>query len=117
MPWRHLPPASRSPRREQNCAGRNRALIFTFDLLWRTYGEDATILAMARHRSSRANEAVLSADELDELQQQLDALDGPAVEEFYRTAHHRCTLQPKWLPSPRAVQELVQAWKRLRKGR
>jgi hypothetical protein len=73
--------------------------------------------AVGRPRQKRAEENVLSQPELKELQQWLAGLSTSAVEEFYRTAHHRCTLQPHWLPSPRALQELVQAWKRLRQGR
>jgi hypothetical protein len=71
---------------------------------------------MAR-RPKRTNDDVLNRDELNELQQRLAHLSEPAVEDFYRNAHHKCSLQPRWLPSPRSIQELVQAWKLLRKWR
>jgi hypothetical protein len=71
---------------------------------------------MARRPLSQ-NEEVLSRTELYELQQRLAHLSVPAVEEFYRGAHARCSLQPHSLPSPRTIQELVQAWKLLRKWR
>ena len=70
---------------------------------------------MARRRERE--EDVLSSDELTELQGQLAHLTQPAVEDFYRHAHHKCSSQPYRLPSPRSIQELVQAWKLLRKWR
>lgn len=71
---------------------------------------------MAR-RPEGKKEDVLTREELNALVHRLAHLSIPAVEEFYRSAHHRCSLQPRWLPSPRSVQELVQAWKLLRKWR
>lgn len=71
---------------------------------------------MARRPQSQ-KEDVLSRAELYELQQRLAHLSVPAVEEFYRSAHGRCSLQPYSLPSPRTIQELVQTWKLLRKWR
>ncbi len=68
-------------------------------------------------RPEGKKEDVLTREELKELQQRLSHLSTPAVEEFYRSVHHRCSLQPRWLPSPRSIQELVQAWKLLRKWR
>lgn len=60
---------------------------------------------------------VLTREELKSLQQKLAGLSVLEVEAFYRSAHHRCTLQPVALPSPQSIQELVQAWKVLRKRR
>jgi hypothetical protein len=71
---------------------------------------------MARRPQSK-NEDMLSRAELHELQHRLSHLSAPAVEEFYRSAHARCSLQPYSLASPRSIQELVQAWKLLRKWR
>ncbi|HKW16578.1 MAG TPA: hypothetical protein VJO35_03620 [Terriglobales bacterium] len=51
------------------------------------------------------------------LQQKLANSGVLEIEAFYRSAHHRCTLQPAWLPSPQSIQELVQAWKVLRRRR
>lgn len=69
---------------------------------------------MARRRTYD-EQPVLSREELRALQQKLANANVLEIEAFYRTAHHRCILQPVALPSPRAVQELVQAWKVLRK--
>jgi hypothetical protein len=68
-------------------------------------------------RPQAKQEDVLTRDELRELQQRLAHLSVPAVEEFYRRAHARCSLQPYSLPSPHTIRELVQAWKLLRKWR
>jgi hypothetical protein len=85
------------------------------------FGEEkANILSydfMSRRRSETKKEDVLSQEELKALHNRLSQEDTAAVESFYRSAHHRCALQPWWLPPPRAIQELVQAWKILRKGR
>jgi hypothetical protein len=40
-----------------------------------------------------------------------------AVENFYRSAHMVCRIGPGLFPSARAIQELVQAWKQMRKWR
>lgn len=72
--------------------------------------------AMARH--DRHDEPpLLNREELKALQQKLANSGLLDIEAFYRSAHHRCTLQPVALPSPQSVQELVQAWKVLRKRR
>lgn len=71
---------------------------------------------MARRPEGKKDD-VLTREDLKELEHRLAGWSVPDVEGFYRSAHHRCSLQPRWLPSPRAIQELVQAWKRLRKGR
>ncbi|HZQ20418.1 MAG TPA: hypothetical protein VFA90_17120 [Terriglobales bacterium] len=60
---------------------------------------------------------VMTRGELKALQQKLANSSVLDVEAFYRSAHHRCSLQPVALPSPQAIQELVQAWKVLRKRR
>jgi hypothetical protein len=43
------------------------------------------------------------------------SLDG--LERVYREAHERCVLQPRRIPSAMRMQELVTAWKLLRKWR
>jgi hypothetical protein len=68
-------------------------------------------------RRPEREDDVLSRADLKDLQQRLAHLSEPTVEDFYRSAHHKCSLQPRWLPSPRCLQELVQAWKLLRKWR
>jgi len=69
---------------------------------------------MARHHRND-EPPVLSREDLKALQQRLANSSLLEVEAFYRSAHHRCTLQPVALPSPQSIQELVQAWKVLRK--
>jgi hypothetical protein len=59
----------------------------------------------------------LTAKELKDLQYRLAHLSDSHVEDFYITAHRECCLHGKGLPSPRAIQQLVQAWKQLRKWR
>jgi hypothetical protein len=39
------------------------------------------------------------------------------VEDFYRESHRECCLHDKGFPAARSVQQLVQAWKELRKWR
>jgi hypothetical protein len=72
--------------------------------------------AVMARRPERNEEVVLTREELKELQNRLAGYQRAAVESFYRAAHYRCSLQPRWLPSPRAMQELIAAWKALRKG-
>jgi hypothetical protein len=71
---------------------------------------------MARRPDVRQDD-VLTREELKQLQQRLSHLRVASVEEFYRSAHHRCSFQARRLASPRAMQELVQTWKLLRKWR
>jgi len=59
---------------------------------------------------------VLSATELADLRRRLSTMKEHEVKSFYRSAHFRCEFQEYRLPSARSVQELVQAWKQLRKG-
>jgi len=37
------------------------------------------------------------------------------LQDFYRAAYYRCRLETATVPPARAIQELVQAWKALRK--
>ncbi|MCU1335923.1 MAG: hypothetical protein JWO19_1504 [Bryobacterales bacterium] len=59
----------------------------------------------------------LSATELADLRRKLAAMKEHEVKSFYRSAHFRCELHEYRLPSARSVQELVQAWKQLRRWR
>jgi hypothetical protein len=60
---------------------------------------------------------VLSRNELAELQQHLSMMGQSAVQDFYRSAHFICRIGPAHFPSAKAIQELVQAWKQMRKWR
>jgi hypothetical protein len=62
-------------------------------------------------------EDVLSKDELAALQKKLSKMSLTALHDFYFASYYRCRLQDHGLPSARAIQELVAAWKALRKGR
>ena len=58
---------------------------------------------------------VLSREDLAELQRRLHQMSVTGVEDFYRTAYIACRLDGDRVPSPRLIQELVQAWKQMRK--
>ena len=57
----------------------------------------------------------LTREELAALRQQLAHLSAYDVERFYRSAYERCVLQPNRVPSALRMQELVTAWKQLRR--
>jgi hypothetical protein len=60
---------------------------------------------------------VLTKKDLAELQRRLSMMSVTAVEDFYQYTHSACRIGPGHFPSARAVQELVQAWKQMRKWR
>ena len=56
--------------------------------------------------------------ELKEIGRKLSFLSEPAVREFYDRAYRECRIiNSRTFPPARAIQELVQAWKQLRKWR
>jgi hypothetical protein len=57
----------------------------------------------------------LNPAELKELHRRLSLLSPHHVQEAYRSAHHRCCMGGDLLPRAAAVQELVTAWKILRR--
>ena len=59
---------------------------------------------------------VLSKDDLAALQKKLAGMSVTTIHDFYFAAHFRCKYEHGKLPSPRAIQELVAAWKVLRNG-
>jgi len=67
---------------------------------------------MALRPNSPAQEQLTSA-ELFELRRRLEAMPRHELEIFYKATHNACALRVR-LPSPRLIQELVQAWKILR---
>jgi len=77
------------------------------------YGEHKAKSVFCRPMATRA----MTEGELKELSRQLAHLSQPTVRDFYRVAHAACAMQPGKLPEPRALQELVTAWKLLRKWR
>jgi hypothetical protein len=68
-------------------------------------------------RRPRPPEEILSRKDLDQLQRRLSMMGMTAVQDFYRSAHFVCRIGPGHFPSARAIQELVQAWKQLKKWR
>jgi hypothetical protein len=59
------------------------------------------------------DEEPLTEENLKSLQRHLSMLSSSSVEDFYNTAHKECCLGNKRLPAPRAIQQLVTAWKQL----
>jgi hypothetical protein len=68
-------------------------------------------------RPNFPKDVVLTEAELKELQRRLSLRSPSHVEDFYREAHRECCLNDKTFPVARAIQQLVQAWKQLRKWR
>ena len=85
---------------------------------WNLYGRiksEYTHPAMARR--PRPPDEILSRKELAELQSRLSMMGASMVQDFYRSAHFVCRIGPGHFPSAKAIQELVAAWKQLRKWR
>jgi hypothetical protein len=61
------------------------------------------------------SEQVLNKEDLEEFTRRLSLLSTPSVEGVYNTAHKDCLYDGKHLPPAAAVQQLVAAWKVLRK--
>ncbi len=59
---------------------------------------------------------ILTTDELAALRKRLSQMSVTGLEDFYRAAHFRCGLRDGSFPRPRDVQELVTAWKELRRA-
>lgn len=60
---------------------------------------------------------MLTRKELAELQSRLSMMGTSMLQDFYRNAHFVCRIGPGHFPSAKAIQELVAAWKQLRKWR
>jgi hypothetical protein len=73
-------------------------------------------LVMAR-RPEMGEEKVWTREELKEIAHNLALLSVQGVREFYERAYRECRISGRDFPPARAVQELVQAWKQLRKWR
>ena len=68
-------------------------------------------------RRPRPPDEVLTKNDLAELQRRLSMMSVTAVQDFYQSAHMVCRIGSGHFPSARAIQELVQAWKQMRKWR
>jgi hypothetical protein len=62
-------------------------------------------------------ERILSREELLDFSRRLSMLSISGIEGTYRTAYAECRLDDKRLPPAAAIQQLVAAWKVLRKSR
>jgi hypothetical protein len=71
---------------------------------------------MAR-RPDPARDKFFSREELAEMARNLAFLSEHAVREIYQRAYRDCQVVNSQIPTARAIQELVQAWKQLRKWR
>lgn len=73
---------------------------------------------MARRPDYWKREEILSRDELKTLRERLAHLTEPSVRDLYERAYQSCRIiNRSTFPTPKAMQELVQAWKQLRKWR
>jgi hypothetical protein len=68
---------------------------------------------MARRPDYQKQEEVLSREQIQDSRRSLSLLSPSSVLDFYRTAHKECT--PERKPSPLVMQQLVTAWKVLRR--
>jgi len=71
---------------------------------------------MAR-RPDYAKEHILNRDELKRLRHDLALLSLSSVREFYERPYRDCRMSSRDFPPARAIQELVTAWKQLRRWR
>ena len=73
---------------------------------------------MARRPDLGKSEAIWTSEDLKEIMHNLSLLSEHGVREFYQRAYRECAIiNSHTFPPARAVQELVQAWKQLRKWR
>lgn len=73
---------------------------------------------MARRPDVSKREEMFSREDLKELGDNLAHLSERAVLDFYQRAYGACRIiNSSTFPSIRSIQELVQAWKQLRKWR
>jgi hypothetical protein len=74
-------------------------------------------MAQSRRDIREPTRVPLTPGELAKLRAQLAAMKEHELKAFYRGAYQRCELHECRFPTPRSIQELVQAWKQLRKWR
>jgi len=69
-------------------------------------------------RGESENERILSREDLQEMARRMAMLSEHSLREIYQRAYRDCAIiNSRTFPSPRSIQELVQAWKQLRKWR
>ena len=69
---------------------------------------------MARRPNTGSREQ-LNREELARLRAELEAMQPSELDIFYKATHNACAYNAMRVPSPRMIQELVQAWRVLRK--
>lgn len=75
-------------------------------------------IPMARRPEIGKKEEIWTREDLKEIMRNLSLLSEHGVREFYERAYRECRIiNSQSFPPARAVQELVQAWKQLRKWR
>lgn len=62
-------------------------------------------------------EPIMSREELLEFRRRLSMLSGSGIEGVYNTSYRDCRFDGRKLPPAAAIQQLVAAWKELRKMR
>ena len=73
---------------------------------------------MARRPDFGRREDMMSREDIQSLNDSLAKLSMHSVLDFYQRAYRDCRIiNSSTFPTPRAIQELVQAWKQLRKWR
>jgi PP-loop superfamily ATP-utilizing enzyme len=73
---------------------------------------------VARHPDFGEKEKIWSREDLKEIARNMAVLSEHSVREIYQRAYRECAIiNSKTFPPARAVQELIQAWKQLRKWR
>lgn len=73
---------------------------------------------MARRPDPGKKEETWTRRDLDQILHNLSLLSEHGVREFYQRAYRECAIiNSQTFPPARAIQELVQAWKQLRKWR
>lgn len=73
---------------------------------------------MARRPDFGKEEPIWTAEDLKEISRNLASLSEHAVRDIYQRAYRECAIiNRSTFPPARAIQELVQAWKQLRKWR
>jgi hypothetical protein len=73
---------------------------------------------VARHPDLGKKEEIWTRKDLNEIARNLAVLSEPAVREVYQRAYRECAIiNSRTFPSARSMQELVTAWKLLRKRR
>ena len=72
---------------------------------------------MARRPDLAEFDKPLTKDQLAELVRRLSLLSPYDVQQAYRRAHQQCCMQGEMLPRAAAIQEMVAAWKIMRRWR